>query len=139
MLKVQLAVYVVGFALWVYCLVDAVGSREGEVRNLPKLAWVVVVLLFPFVGSIAWLVAGRPERRTTTRHAPAAYPEYDRPGRMAAADTGADEAFLRGVRERAEAQRRAYELQQREARVREEQERERRARARAEREDPDAG
>ena len=38
-----------------------------------------------------------------------AFPEYDRPGRAAAVDPEKDEAFLRQVRERAEAQRKAYE------------------------------
>jgi hypothetical protein len=46
----------------------------------------------------------------------AEFPEYDRPGRFAAADPEADEAFLRKVRERAEEQRRkAREQKMREA------------------------
>jgi hypothetical protein len=35
-----------------------------------------------------------------------AFPEYDRPGRFAATDPGADDEFLRKCRERAEEQRR---------------------------------
>ena len=50
-------------ALTVYCVVDAVQTDESAVRNLPKPAWVIVVLVFPVIGPIMWLVAGRPERQ----------------------------------------------------------------------------
>ena len=104
------------FVLWVYCLVDVIGTRDDRVRHLPKWAWNVIVLLFPLVGSIVWLLAGRPEKaRPLTREQGAApgFSEYERPGRFAAADPAKDEEFLRGVRERAEEQRRAHEERKR--------------------------
>ncbi|GAA1159173.1 PLD nuclease N-terminal domain-containing protein [Nocardioides aquiterrae] len=113
MIKIEGLLGVVAFALWVFCLVDAIGSPADRIRNLPKVAWVVIVLLFPLVGSIAWLVAGRPDdgaaRRAAYEREQPAFPEYDRPGRAAAVDPEKDEEFLRQVRERAEAQRKAYE------------------------------
>ena len=111
MIRLQLVVAVATFALAVYCLVGVIGTPADRVRNLPKLAWVALVLLFPLLGSIAWLVAGRPAGGGADRgaHGPAAFPEYDRPGRAAAADPQKDEEFLRRVRERAEEQRRRHE------------------------------
>jgi hypothetical protein len=55
-------------------------------------------------------VAGRPTdaRPAGAVRAARAFPEYDRPGRAAAADPVADEDFLREVRERAERQRQQY-------------------------------
>ncbi|MBS2936810.1 PLDc_N domain-containing protein [Nocardioides sp. J2M5] len=102
--------YVLPLVLTVYCLVDAITSRDDEVRHLQKTWWILLILFFPFVGSVAWLAAGRPQR-TPRRPAPhersaSAFPEYDRPGRFAAADPAADEEFLKKVRERAEEQRR---------------------------------
>lgn len=47
-------------AFTVYCVVDAVQSENDDVRGLPKPMWVLVVLLFPLAGGIAWLIAGRP-------------------------------------------------------------------------------
>ncbi len=104
--------------LWLYCVVDAIGAPAERVRNLQKPAWVVIVLLFPFVGSIAWLVAGRPETGPPLRReqggAPG-FPEYERPGRAAAVDPAKDEEFLRQVRARAEEQRRRYAAERAEA------------------------
>jgi hypothetical protein len=114
-IKIELLLGVVAFALWVFCLVDVIGSPSDRIRNLPKVVWVLLILFFPLVGSIAWLAAGRPEngvaRRSRYERTAPAFPEYDRPGRAAAADPAKDEEFLRQVRERAEAQRKAYEEQ----------------------------
>ena len=114
-IKIEGLLGVVVFALWVFSLVDAIGTPADRIRNLPKAVWIILVLLFPLVGSIAWLVAGRPEngvaRRSAYERQQPAFPEYDRPGRAAAADPEKDEEFLRQVRERAEAQRKRYEEQ----------------------------
>lgn len=53
---------VLEFALVVFCLVDCVQTDRDRVRNLPKVAWILLILLVPLVGGIAWLVAGRPGR-----------------------------------------------------------------------------
>jgi membrane protein implicated in regulation of membrane protease activity len=95
--------------LWIFCVVGVIMARAHEMRHLPKWGWLVLVLLFPLVGSVAWLVAGRP-RRARRRPGPlereaSAFPEYDHPGRAAAVDSAADEEFLRRCRERAEEQR----------------------------------
>jgi len=109
------------FALWVFCLFDVITTDESQCRNLQKTWWILVVLLLFDVGSVLWLVAGRPwpqaaggPRRGSSGHRhDAAYPEYDRPGRFAATSAEDDEAFLRQVRERAEEQRRLYRERQR--------------------------
>jgi hypothetical protein len=99
--------------LWIFCLADVVTTERGACRTLPKLLWLVLVLLLPLAGSIIWLVAGRPQtparsqqddyfRETTLSQ------EYDRPGYPGPDDAlDDDEAFQRQCRERAEAQRRA--------------------------------
>ncbi len=117
----RLLFFLVPVVLCVFCLVQAITSRDDEIRHLQKTWWILLILFFPFVGSIAWLVAGRPQtvqrRQGPYERSTSAYPEYDRPGRFAAADPQADEEFLKKVRERAEEQRRKHrEQQQREAR-----------------------
>jgi hypothetical protein len=48
-------------ALWIYCVFDAIATDETLMRNLPKLAWILIVIFVPTIGSIAWLILGRPE------------------------------------------------------------------------------
>jgi phospholipase D-like protein len=48
-------------ALLVVALIDCL-STEGQIRALPRVAWVFIILLFPPAGPIVWFVAGRPAR-----------------------------------------------------------------------------
>ena len=131
MIRFELGFGLFVMAMWVFCLVDVIGSSEGEIRNLPKVPWLLIVLFFPLAGSVAWLVAGRPQGAARSKYERAApdYPEYDRPGRASATSPEDDEEFLRKVRERAEEQRRAYraaQLEEQKQRHREDQERQQR-------------
>ncbi|MFF1478759.1 PLD nuclease N-terminal domain-containing protein [Streptomyces sp. NPDC058301] len=56
-------------ALWIYAFIDCLNTPEDEVRGLPKVVWVLVILLFGevLVGPVAWLFAGRPRRVSTAR------------------------------------------------------------------------
>lgn len=51
-------------ALWIYAFIDCLNTPEEEVRGLPKVVWVIIILLFGevLVGPIAWIVAGRNRR-----------------------------------------------------------------------------
>jgi hypothetical protein len=95
------------FALWVFCIIDVITTPEGEARNLPKLAWLFLVIILSDIGSIAWLVAGRP---WASRPVDLPY-KGNRGGsaaplRMNGTNPDDDEAFLAGLRARAEEQRR---------------------------------
>lgn len=100
-------------ALWIFCLVDVVISAEYECRNLPKLVWLLIVLVLPDVGSILWLVAGRPQRQERsygTSYSASSRGNAQRPMRAGSTPVPTnpddDEEFLRSVRLRAEEQRR---------------------------------
>ncbi|MFE2496821.1 PLD nuclease N-terminal domain-containing protein [Streptomyces scopuliridis] len=54
----------VPLALSIYAFIDCITTDEKEIRYLPKPIWAILVLLFPLVGSISWLIVGR--ERTTT-------------------------------------------------------------------------
>jgi hypothetical protein len=108
----------VEIVLLVYCVLNIVTTPEGEVRNLPKLLWLLLVVVLPLVGGIAWLIAGRPQgpaRSLPYKGNHGVPPEPDRPRRPTAPRPEDDEAFLRGLRERAEQQRRAAEQQRRQS------------------------
>ncbi|MBY8878172.1 PLD nuclease N-terminal domain-containing protein [Actinacidiphila acidipaludis] len=53
--------YLVLFALWIYAFVDCLGTPERDVRGLPKVVWVLIILFFGtvLIGPLAWLLIGR--------------------------------------------------------------------------------
>jgi hypothetical protein len=77
--------FLVEIGLLVFCLIDAIQSDEGSIRNLPKAVWILLIILVPLVGGIAWLAVGRPvgSRREVPwpSTATAGFPEYERPRR----------------------------------------------------------
>jgi hypothetical protein len=98
-------------ALWIFCLVDVIVSKEDECRNLPKLLWLLIVLMLPDIGSVLWLIAGRPrglrqswQQRTPRQGSPRTgtapgtrtTPRTTMPS--AGANPDDDEEFLRSIR-----------------------------------------
>lgn len=53
--------YLVVFALWIYAFVDCLGTPEKDVRGMPKVVWVLIILFFGtvLIGPLAWLLIGR--------------------------------------------------------------------------------
>ncbi len=93
--------------VWIVALIDLITADEHRVRHLPKLVWLLIVILLPLVGSIIWFTVGRPERtRSAAAPRPTGMPEYERPEYREALARRDDEEFRRKVRERAEEQRR---------------------------------
>ncbi|MFF9340871.1 MULTISPECIES: PLD nuclease N-terminal domain-containing protein [unclassified Streptomyces] len=58
--------FILPLALTIYAFIDCLNTPEDEVKHLPKVVWVIVILLFWIVGPIVWLFAGK-ARRTTAR------------------------------------------------------------------------
>lgn len=61
MLNILLVVVVL--SLWIYAFIDCLTTPDERVRNLPKVIWIIVILIFGgtlLLGPVAWLVAGRP-------------------------------------------------------------------------------
>lgn len=46
---------------WLFCIFDLISTDSILVRNLPKGTWLFLVIFFPMVGGMAWVVLGRPE------------------------------------------------------------------------------
>lgn len=57
---IRLLPFVIEGILLVFCVIDAILAEEARVRNLPKWGWILLIIVLPLVGGIAWLVAGRP-------------------------------------------------------------------------------
>ena len=71
-------------ALLLIALISCLSAEEHEIRALPRIAWVFIILLFSPVGAIAWFVAGRPPRPIRMSNGEmwrpgSGFPEKDRP------------------------------------------------------------
>ena len=60
MVKFLLPILLVGFMI--YTLVDCARTDESQVRNLPKWAWIAIIIIIQTIGAIAYWVAVRPKR-----------------------------------------------------------------------------
>lgn len=47
------------FALVLAALIDIIVRQDGQVKHLPKLVWVLLVITLPLIGSIIWFAVGR--------------------------------------------------------------------------------
>ncbi|MGP3970475.1 PLD nuclease N-terminal domain-containing protein [Streptomyces sp. 6N223] len=61
MLRVLLIL--VPLALAVYALVDCISTKDDEVKHLPKLVWILLIVLATVVGPLAWIFMGRERNR----------------------------------------------------------------------------
>lgn len=52
--------FLIFMVVWIYALLDVIQTDSILTRNLPKQIWLLLVVFVPLIGSIAWLVAGRP-------------------------------------------------------------------------------
>jgi hypothetical protein len=57
---IRFLMYAVPVVVVLYAFIDALLSPGDDVRTLPKWLWLVVIVLIPLLGAIAWLLAGRP-------------------------------------------------------------------------------
>lgn len=101
----RLLPFIIVLALWIWAFIDCLTTPEEEVRYLPKVVWVLIILFFGEVllGPIAWLVAGRQRGPARPQQVPwpsgqtAGYPEAERPrGRSLAPDD--DPEFLASLK-----------------------------------------
>lgn len=47
------------FLLLLGALIDIITRQDGQVQHLPKLVWIMIVILLPVIGSILWFAVGR--------------------------------------------------------------------------------
>ncbi|MFY1619683.1 PLD nuclease N-terminal domain-containing protein [Micromonospora sp. WMMD736] len=100
MARLYVLLFLAQIVLAVCALISCLSAEEGQIRALPRIAWVLIILFFPLVGSIAWFVAGR-EPGTSARTAWPG-PAGRQPRRPLAPDD--DPEFLRSVQDRAKQQ-----------------------------------
>ena len=66
---VRLLIFLAAAALVLLILALISGLSADRVRNMPRTLWILVILLIPIAGPIAYLVWGRPLTRASRRPA----------------------------------------------------------------------
>jgi Phospholipase_D-nuclease N-terminal len=51
--------YAIPIVATIYAIVDCLQTPDNEIRGLPRFAWLVLIVFFPIIGSVVWLLAGR--------------------------------------------------------------------------------
>jgi hypothetical protein len=97
MARLYLLLFAVQILLAIAALISCMSADEGAINALPRIAWVLIILFFPLLGSIAWFAAGRSSTRPAATWRPGAgFPERERPRPVAPDD---DPTFLRSIRD----------------------------------------
>src|SRR5690606_12525434 len=90
-------------AIWIYALIDCIRAEEYRVRGVPKIVWIMLIILLPLVGSILWLVIGRDRESSAPAAAAPKRPLYP----------DDDPAFLNRVERDTEREERIRRLEER--------------------------
>jgi hypothetical protein len=85
--------------LLIFCVIEAIQAPQDEIRGLARGWWILLIIVIPIVGGVAWLVAGRPVRPVQTNgwRMGAGFPEHQRT-RPAPRGPDDDPEFLREIR-----------------------------------------
>ncbi|KYJ97632.1 PLDc N-terminal domain-containing protein [Microbacterium sp. CH1] len=46
-------------ALMIGALIDIITRDDSQVKHLPKMVWIIIVILLPLIGSALWFALGR--------------------------------------------------------------------------------
>lgn len=85
MIKFDVILAILLIGLQFYALIDCARTPQENVRGLPKWAWILVVVIFGALASLAWLFLGKPKSGGVRRSRHKIIPPDD------------DPEFLRGL------------------------------------------
>jgi hypothetical protein len=54
--------FLFSLALLIFAVLDCIATDASLCRNLPKTLWILLIIFLPTIGSVAWLLLGRPEK-----------------------------------------------------------------------------
>lgn len=70
--------WIVTLCVIVAALADIIRRPESDVRHLPKMWWIIIVLFLPLIGSLVWFVIGpdysaRPHTQSAAQATPSVW------------------------------------------------------------------
>jgi phospholipase D-like protein len=66
----RVLLFVLATAVTVWALIECIQADDEQIRRLPKIGWILVILFAFFLGAVAWFFFGRP------RHGQASSPAW---------------------------------------------------------------
>jgi hypothetical protein len=72
MIKVTL-LYLLPLALTVYAVVDCAIDDDVERTGIPKLFWIILIVVVPYVGPLSWLIVAKLAKPGTRRRRPSGW------------------------------------------------------------------
>ena len=79
MVRIAVIATIIVLALMIFSIIDCSRTAENNIRSLPKWAWLVIIIFVPAIGSIAWIIAGRPKGNGRGRRKRKIIPPDDNP------------------------------------------------------------
>jgi hypothetical protein len=70
---------VIVFIAVIAALVDIITRDESQVKHLPKIAWVLLVVFLPLIGTIIWFLVGHDYSYSVERGIRPSQPRHQRP------------------------------------------------------------
>jgi hypothetical protein len=62
-----LLLYILPLALWLYGVIDCAADDDVERTGMPKILWMVIIILFPYLGALAWIAVSKIAKPKTQR------------------------------------------------------------------------
>jgi Phospholipase_D-nuclease N-terminal len=60
--EISFVLFLAFFGFWIWALLDVLATGTGECRNLPKVAWLLLVFFLGPLGACGWTLLGRPPK-----------------------------------------------------------------------------
>ncbi len=69
---VKVLLVIVPLAMAIYAVIDAIQTEDARIQHLPKIVWILLILLSAptGIGAIAWYVTGRQRGPLDRRRGP---------------------------------------------------------------------
>jgi hypothetical protein len=102
--------------LMIGALVDIITRQDGQVKHMPKIVWVLLVVFLPLIGSVLWFVLGREYDQSSTGPLGARRPQL-RPQSSTGHDVGYSTVRPRSTEEQLADLEREIEFHEKQARL----------------------
>ena len=84
-------VSLITLVVMVAALIDLITRDDSQVKHLPKIAWIIIVILLPLIGSVLWFGVGREYQQRAERGS------FGDPRRWARADAAGPQRSTPGL------------------------------------------